>query len=472
MTTTRYRDNTPAVSIAYNRMGQKLSAGNSASATAYGYDANLRLVSETVTGPVNRVLQRSYDENGRPNGITVTTGINPSINIEHAVGYGYDNAGRLGAVTIGTDAPSAANTFSYGYLPKSVGLIETIWGPVLTGTQPVTTVTNIWEDHRDVLQTKQNVFNGNSVSQYKYVVNNLGQRTSVEHSGSAFTSGSYALGNTFNLYEYDTMGQLTSAKRYSGGTLSAPQDPVNNQQYGFNFDNIGNRLTATDGMTSGTYGVNAVNQYTVIQSGTASLAEPTYDADGNLTNDNGTVGKQYYWDGENRLVSVTSGSMTINYGYDAQSRRIEKKVINGDQVTSDTGFIYDGWNVVAEYDILTGNLAATNTWGLDLSGSPQGAGGVGGLLARNTGGVIYVYTYDGNGNISEVLSATEQVAHYEYGPFGEPLGATGIMAAQNPFRFSTKYTDDETGLLYYGYRYYNPSTGRWINRDPIKEALI
>jgi RHS repeat-associated protein len=43
------------------------------------------------------------------------------------------------------------------------------------------------------------------------------------------------------------------------------------------------------------------------------------------------------------------------------------------------------------------------------------------------------------------------------------------MAGQNPFQFSTKYTDAETGLIYYGYRYYNPNTGRWINRDPIAE---
>jgi RHS repeat-associated protein len=44
------------------------------------------------------------------------------------------------------------------------------------------------------------------------------------------------------------------------------------------------------------------------------------------------------------------------------------------------------------------------------------------------------------------------------------------MALNNPFRFSTKFQEPETGLLYYGYRYYNPPTGRWINRDPIGEA--
>ncbi len=43
------------------------------------------------------------------------------------------------------------------------------------------------------------------------------------------------------------------------------------------------------------------------------------------------------------------------------------------------------------------------------------------------------------------------------------------MAKANPFRFSTKYQDDETDLLYYGYRYYNASTGSWLARDPIGE---
>jgi RHS repeat-associated protein len=55
------------------------------------------------------------------------------------------------------------------------------------------------------------------------------------------------------------------------------------------------------------------------------------------------------------------------------------------------------------------------------------------------------------------------------GAFGEVLRATGPMAKVNPFRFSTKYQDDETDLLYYGYRYYNASTGRWASTDPKEE---
>ncbi|HEY5915488.1 MAG TPA: RHS repeat-associated core domain-containing protein [Verrucomicrobiae bacterium] len=56
-----------------------------------------------------------------------------------------------------------------------------------------------------------------------------------------------------------------------------------------------------------------------------------------------------------------------------------------------------------------------------------------------------------------------------YGSFGEPIRAAGPMAKANPFRFSTKYQDDESALVYYGYRYYNASTGRWLSRDPIEE---
>ena len=61
------------------------------------------------------------------------------------------------------------------------------------------------------------------------------------------------------------------------------------------------------------------------------------------------------------------------------------------------------------------------------------------------------------------------VASYEYDPFGNTLRATGARAGENPFRFSTKYTDQETGLVYYGYRYYGPEMGRWLSRDPIGE---
>ncbi len=60
-------------------------------------------------------------------------------------------------------------------------------------------------------------------------------------------------------------------------------------------------------------------------------------------------------------------------------------------------------------------------------------------------------------------------ALYEYGPYGNILRMEGNAAEDNPFRFSSEYADDELGLVYYNYRYYNPQNGRWISREPIGE---
>jgi len=114
----------------------------------------------------------------------------------------------------------------------------------------------------------------------------------------------------------------------------------------------------------------------------------------------------------------------------------------------------------------------------DLGRSLDGSGGVGGLLwVRLSGGPaagVHFVTYDGNGNVWNLVSAGTgtETARYEYGPFGEPLRLTCPAAGSNPCRFSTKRTEDGTGLVLYEYRAYSPSIGRWLTRDPIKERAF
>jgi RHS repeat-associated protein len=207
----------------------------------------------------------------------------------------------------------------------------------------------------------------------------------------------------------------------------------------------------------------------------------TYDNDGNLLTDGRWT---YTWDAENRLVKqeahagVPAGArLKLDYEYDHQGRRIRKAVStwNGSAWTlyQVRKFVYDGWNLIADlFDNDT--LRVQFMWGTDLSGSMQGAGGVGGLVKiyDHASSKTYFPGYDGNGNVALLVDGDTGAAGavYEYGPFGELIRSSGVYAATNPFRFSTKYQDKETDLLYYGYRYYNPSTGRWINRDPIEEA--
>ena len=85
-------------------------------------------------------------------------------------------------------------------------------------------------------------------------------------------------------------------------------------------------------------------------------------------------------------------------------------------------------------------------------------------------GETYYYVTDGNKNVTALLDADGvRVAKYTYNPFGRILNSEGALAEINPFRFSSEYHDDETGLVYYNYRYYSPELGRWISRDPIEE---
>ena len=156
-------------------------------------------------------------------------------------------------------------------------------------------------------------------------------------------------------------------------------------------------------------------------------------------------------------------------------RRISKRVtetLDGQQPTaSHQHFVYDGWNLVAELDA-TGRAHRTHLWGLDLSGTPQGAGGVGGLISTATTAndqAVFI-SFDGNGNITGELECDfgRTVATASCDAFGNVATQTGESVSS--FAFSTKFLDAETEFLYYGYRYYDPVTGRWQNRDPIVEA--
>ena len=215
----------------------------------------------------------------------------------------------------------------------------------------------------------------------------------------------------------------------------------------------------------------------------------TYDADGNMTGDSLWI---YTWDGENRLVEVVSKLPTdsgsyrkLRFKYDYANRMAKKEVskwVGGAWVVEYRRHcIWQGWNIIGELDHLGGAPASSDTgslrrtvWGLDLSGSLQGAGGVGGLLAvQPLVGAAQITTpvYDGNGNILAYhdLTTGVKVADFAYGPFGEPLKAYGPAAKNHPFRFSTKYTDEETGLVLYQLRPYRADLGRWLQKDRIGE---
>ena len=499
LTSVTYNDGvTPSVTYNYNAFptdnyhipGDLETVTRGGATWTYKYHpTELRLLSEThpVGGTaIERILTRSYDTVGRPDGFVLGTAGDPDI--DHSVTYGYDLAGRPDEVI------GAGKTFNYGYTANSYGLIGTVAGPAGIG------VTNTWESNRDVLSVKKNEVASGTVSQFTYGVDHLGQRTGVTTTGSAFANI-----NRGWTWGYDALGQVTKAT-HATSTGDSELDRT------YAYDNIGNRTGATNG--SGTeevaiaYTPDKLNQYDTINPG--APVDPVYDLDGNLKEDAAInamgYGLKLDWDAENRVTAVRKADNTLlaTYVYDYLGRRIRKATTaSAYQGASDIAYLYEGWNVVAEYEmtvdsvpmppVVTVALIQACTWGLDLSGSLQGAGGVGGLLCIHRGPgtdgsgnrtwtTAFYPTYDGNGNISEYLEyqvdidpgtsgnqpGTVAVAHFEYDPFGKMAASSGAVA-DFTYRFSTKPQDFETGLYYYGYRYYDPVTGRWPSRDPIGE---
>jgi len=172
------------------------------------------------------------------------------------------------------------------------------------------------------------------------------------------------------------------------------------------------------------------------------------------------------YDQENRLIRVTTANGNRSeFSYDGMSRRVETREYQAGSLASTTRYLYDGLLPIAELD--TSNaVTRTITRGTDLSGSMQGAGGIGGILATNGN----EYSYDGNGNVRDIISASGlNVAHYEYDPFGNKTASSGSYSSQ-PYQWSSKEFHQPCGMVYYLYRFYNPVLGRWVNRDPIEEA--
>jgi RHS repeat-associated protein len=232
------------------------------------------------------------------------------------------------------------------------------------------------------------------------------------------------------------------------------------------YDKAGNQHSNRVNSVETTYTANTLNQYSQLSvPSVSSVVNLSYDSDGNLLT-NGVF--SYTYDAENRLLSASSnGTLLVSSEYDYRHRRVRKTT---PQATHD--FVYDSWNLVQE------TIAATNGsvseiqyfWDNDLSGTLQGAGGVGGLLAVSIDGQYHLPCQDANGNVTEYIDESGTVvAQYTYDAFGSTIGQSGSLADIFRFRFSTKYHDPETGFYYYGRRFYDPPRGRWLNRDPIEE---
>jgi RHS repeat-associated protein len=147
------------------------------------------------------------------------------------------------------------------------------------------------------------------------------------------------------------------------------------------------------------------------------------------------------------------GSTDTHYNYDPFGRRIEKIVNTGTPVM--TRYVYDGPNIVTEYD---GSWTATakyiHTPDIDEP------------LTVTQGENTFYYHLDGLGSVVNLTDASGYVAKtYTYKSFGESNSQPGGLV--QPFTFTDREFDPESGLYFYRARYYDPRAGRFLTRDPI-----
>ena len=429
-----YSDETPAIAVTYDYLNRPVTVTDAAGTRNLAYNAQSQLVNETIPGIVNLGNSYSYDAFGRRT--LRQLNLNNSVLVSES--RTYDTQGRV--ATFG----NGADTLSYTYRPGLNQLLEVesrnAQGTVLNGR------TYEYDAYHRLTGIK---LNGQLST--GYTLNEKDQRIRVESEDGSYWK-----------FTYDGKSQVTAMERRRAGE----EEQVTPGLYygGFSYDDIGNWTeTSRTGNTYYYLTSNILNQYTDVSTvWPMNTWNPTYDVDGNMLT--GIIGWSYGWNGENRLISAENGDTRLEFNYDYMGRRFEKKVYTANVLTKHEKFVYDGYKLIQVLDALNDNaVTMTFVWHPESTGLDT-------PFSMTYDGETYYYVTDGNKNVMSLIDAAgTKVAEYVYDPFGRLLSSTGELAEINPFRFSSEYHDDETGLVYYNYRYYSPELGRWISRDPIEE---
>jgi RHS repeat-associated protein len=178
-----------------------------------------------------------------------------------------------------------------------------------------------------------------------------------------------------------------------------------------------------------------------------------YDSNGNTTSKTDSTGTtNFTWDYENRLTSVTlpgSGG-TVTFKYDPLGHRIYKSSSAGTSI-----FAYDEDELIEEVNA-SGVLVARYSQGHNID-EP---------LAESRSSTTSYYEQDDLGSVTSLSNGTGSLAQtYTFDSFGKQTASSG--STTNPFRYTGREFDSETGLYYYRARYYDPTMGRFFSEDPI-----
>lgn len=271
-------------------------------------------------------------------------------------------------------------------------------------------------------------------------------------------------------YEYDDIYRLT---HYRIGDLVGPTVPDPNAPHTeYRLDPVGNwDQKIKDGVPE-IRSHSLTNEITSIQVDAQPVIPVTSDLNGNTGNDGNYI---YEYDAENRLTDVIRKSdsrLVGHYDYNALSRRVNKIADPALLVSSpvSTRYFYNGARIVEEQTPLAATLA-TYVYGNYIDE----------VLTMDRSGNTYYYHQNALWSVEAVSnSGGNVVERYTYDAYGQPsiYNGTGVALAangwgtphsaiENPWMFTGRQFDEETGIYFYRARYYDPGKGRFLQRDPL-----
>ena len=463
-----------SVSYTYDSLGNILTMTDSTGTTEYEYYYNNLL--KSVTAPDGKTITYAYDDYG------VVTEVEDYAG--NVFSYEYNDVGSLITIKKGADTVATYTYDNDNVLSK----VEYPYGITEYG----------FDEALRVVMLKNSKADGTQIGKYTYSYDLVGNRVYEGVEDESYTTYTYDdayrlkvsdkyeywgedyyINFANNTYTYDLNDNITRKAFYG------------NEYYGYYYTYNGQeQYNILSGITTD-YTYNALNQLTKEVETLTSLRvndsvtdltravqkDYAYDVRGNMLEAEKTITDTYHvydnnwnvtddvdvteggtetfvYNAWNQLTAYTDNNdATTYYAYDGTNMRASKT--QGNNVRK---YYWDRGYVANEY--LNNTLNATNYIGLD------------GIFAREESNTAKYMLKNAHGDAINLITSNGVNKAYDYDPYGNPTYFSQYSANDaNPIRYSGEYYDSESGLIYLRNRYYNPSIGRFINEDPIRDGF-